>query len=592
MSTGSPTPNNSQRNPNIPQPAPVRPSLDRVQARLLAATRHIDTLDRERADLRAIIADDPGMVQPAPAAAVSPVDAQQQARILDAEQELTTKGTKDVQRITSAFGDLRALASEHRRSENSAGSWFELGNPARGVVAGKERYVQCRVSINEALTKALRHPIWQLPSTQGVTIPDEMRTLLSDVNTTILANGDFPDGHSSIDRLLQAAEALLVRMQQEIRSVHPRATAPQTAPAATPIAPTALSPYAEGALASRYMTSVHRLSTFLGTVAGEEFWHRQEYELRGVDVYTEAVEILQYLQDVGPRRGLPSGAIDVSVMPDVLSRLNVLHGMMLAQTEAMRTRVDHGEFTNTPVAPQPTPVPPTQPAPSTTVPPPAPNPAPTTVVPPPNAPRPNIVPPPPQRTARARVGGIRGFFGRRMRTLAVVGLAGVLTVAGAVRMAKYNPETEDPDFDKKPAAGAKEESGKKVEKEKSTDTKTDKAKPSVKPSTLPAEAPAPAAKSAERPLTAGEVILSAKHNIVVKPDGGKLILTLPKNMTQIRFGAPKKPIHTHLFVTGGTQEISIPTDAAGADYLAVAIDVADGTAGTWEQGNFVKVPLK
>ncbi len=591
MSTGSPTPNNSQRNPNVPQPAPVRPSLDRVQARLLAATRNIDTLDRERADLRAIIADDPGMVQPAPAAAVSPVDAQQQARVLDAEDELITKGTKDAQRITSAFGNLRALASEHRRSENSAGSWFELGNPARGVVAGKERYVQCRVSINEALNKALRHPIWQLPSTQGATIPDEMRTLLSDVNTTILANGDFPDGHSSIDRLLQAAEALLVRMQQEIRSVHPRAAAPQTAPAATPIVPTALSPYAEGALASRYMTSVHRLSTFLGTVAGEEFWHRPEYELRGVDVYAEAVEILQYLQDVGPRRGLPSGAIDVSVMPDVLSRLNGLHGMMLAQTGAMRTRVDHGEFTNTPVAPQPAPVPPTQPAPPTTVPAPTttPNPAPTTVVPTPNAPGPSTVPPPPQRTARARVGGIRGFFGRRMRTLAVVGLAGVLTVAGAVRMAKYNPETEDPDFDKKPPAGAKEDptKTKKTEADKKTPDK-----PSVPKSSPPPEAPAPAGKSAERPLATGEVILSAKHNIVVKPSGGKLILTLPKNLTQIRFGAPKKPIHTHLFTAGGTQEISIPADAAGADYLAVAIDVADGTAGTWEQGSFVKVPLK
>lgn len=549
------------------------------------------SVDRERADLTAIIADDMRTVQQAPVAPLSPADAQRQARVLDAESELVTKGTKDVQRITAAFDGLQTIANEHRRPENSSGPWFEVGNRDRGVVPGKERYVKCRESINEALNKALRHPIWQV-SAQGTAIPDEMRALLSQVNTTIDPHGDFPGDHPAIDRLVQAAEALLSRMQQEIRSVNPRAAAPQAAPAVVPVAPVVLSPYVEGVLAARYTTSVQRLTALIGNIAGEEFWNQPGYALRGVDVYAEAVEILQYLQDVGPRRGLPNGAIDVSAMPDVLTRLNALHGMMIAQTGAMQIRIDNGEFTNTPVASQPAPavpapvVPATQPvAPTTTAPL-----APTAVVPPP----PNNVPPPPpnQRTTRARVGGIRGVFQSRLRTLGVVGLAGVLAVAGVAKLARYNPETEDPDFDKKPAAGAKEEPGKKAEKEESVGPKTDKAKPSVRPSTLPAEAPAPAKKSAERPLAAREVILNVKHNIVVKPDGGKLILTLPKNLTQIRFGAPKKPIHTRLFTAGGTQEISIPADAAGADYLAVAIDVADGSTGAWEQGSFVKVPLK
>ena len=600
MSTGSATPNNPQRGPNVPQSVPVRPSLDRVQTRLAAARQQMTNVDRERTDLTAIIADDLGTVQQAPVAPVSAADSQRQARVLDAESELANKGSKDVRRITAAFDGLQTLANEHRRPENSSGPWFEVGNPDRGVVPGKQRYVECRKSINDALNKALGHPIWQV-STQGTAIPDEMRALLSQVNMTIDPHGDFPGDHPAIDRLVQAAEALLSRMQQEIRSVNPRAAAPQAAPAVVPVAPVILSPYVEGVLAARYTTSVQRLTALIGNIAGEEFWNQPGYALRGVDVYSEAVEILQYLQDVGPRRGLPNGAIDVSVMPDVLTRLNALHAMMIAQTGAMQIRIDHGEFTNAPVAapvaqPAPAPVPSaaapapvvpaTQPvAPTTTAPL-----APTAVVPPP----PNNVPPPPpnQRTTRARVGGIRGVFQSRLRTLGVVGLAGVLAVAGVAKLARYNPETEDPDFDKKPAAGAKEEPGKKAEKEESVGPKTDKAKPSVRPSTLPAEAPAPAKKSAERPLAAREVILNLKHNIVVKPDGGKLILTLPKNLTQIRFGAPKKPIHTHLFTAGGTQEISIPADAAGADYLAVAIDVADGTAGTWEQGSFVKVPLK
>lgn len=149
---------------------------------------------------------------------------------------------------------------------------------------------------------------------------------------------------------------------------------------------------------------------------------------------------------------------------------------------------------------------------------------------------------------------------RKITGATVVGTAALL---GAWKMASYNPAVDDVHFDDTVAT----------------------AKDDTPPSNLP-----PATQSPN--VVFSDTVVNATLNSTVHRDGNNLVLSLPAQPTQIRFGAPKQPIVRQMMQVGGQQTIAIPADALQAEYLSFALDVFDPATQTWTEGSFVKVPLK